>query len=94
VRETQGVVLPLYRVEEEGEEARKAVGGEVGGGRPLMAAALNAVVEEGEGVEAARGGVTGALMRARWGGEGARGAGDRAEVQRPARGRKGAAGWR
>jgi hypothetical protein len=27
VREMQGVMLPLYRVEEEGEEARKAVGG-------------------------------------------------------------------
>jgi hypothetical protein len=94
VRETQGVVLPLYRVEEEGEEARKAVGGEVGGGRPLMAAALCAVVEGGEGVEAARGAVAGALMRARWGGEGARGAGDGAGVRRPARGRKGAAGWR
>jgi hypothetical protein len=32
VREMQGVVLILYRAEGEREEARKAVGGEVGGG--------------------------------------------------------------
>jgi hypothetical protein len=38
-----------------------------------MAAALSAVVEGGEGVEAARGEVVGALMRARWGEEAARG---------------------
>jgi hypothetical protein len=40
---------------------------------PLMAAALGAVVEGGEGVEAARGEVADALMRARWGEEAARG---------------------
>jgi hypothetical protein len=33
VREMQGVVLILYRTEGEREEACKAVGGEVGGGR-------------------------------------------------------------
>jgi hypothetical protein len=38
VREMQGVVLPLYRVEEEEEEARKAVAWELAD-RPLMAAA-------------------------------------------------------
>jgi hypothetical protein len=40
-----------------------------------MAAAFGAVVEggEGEGVEAVRVGGGGALMRSRWGGEGARG---------------------
>jgi hypothetical protein len=37
VRETQGVVLPLYRVEEEGEEAHKAVAASALR-RPLMAA--------------------------------------------------------
>jgi hypothetical protein len=38
VRETQGVVLPLYRVEEEGEEAHKAVAASALR-RPLMATA-------------------------------------------------------
>jgi hypothetical protein len=38
-----------------------------------MAAALGAAVEGGEGVEAARVGGGGALMRSRWEGEGARG---------------------
>jgi hypothetical protein len=33
VREMQGVTLPLYRVEEEGEEVRKAVGGGARRGR-------------------------------------------------------------
>jgi hypothetical protein len=92
VRETQGVV-PLYRVEEEGEEAHKAVAASALR-RPLMAAALSAVVEGGEAVEAARRGVASALMRARLGGEGAQGAGDGVGVRRSARGRKGAAGWR
>jgi hypothetical protein len=88
-------VVPVLLYEAEGRrDGAEAVGGEVGGGRPLMAAALSAVVEGGEGVEAARGGVAGALMRARWGGEGARSAGDGAGVRRPTRGRKGAAGWR
>jgi hypothetical protein len=78
----------LYRVEEEGEGAHKAVGGEVGGGRPLMATALGAVVEGGEGVEAARGGVAGALMRARWGEEAAQGGRGGGAVRCPAAARE------
>jgi hypothetical protein len=72
----------------------KAVGGEVIGGRPLMEAALGAVVEGGEGVEAARGGVAGALMRARWGEEAARGGWGGGAMRCPtaARERKEAAG--
>jgi hypothetical protein len=43
VRETPGVWCTLYRAEEEEEGARKAVGGEVDGGRPLMALKLGGV---------------------------------------------------
>jgi hypothetical protein len=86
VREMQGVVLPLYRVEEEEEEARKAVAWELAD-RPLMAAAAarwRAVTGRGKAGRRRSGWWRLHLWRS-GGGGGARGGRGRRDGRRPAR---------